>query len=402
MAKQFKGVINLDVRDSVPDWGPYLAEEAPDGSPNVLIVLYDDSGRVAWSPYGGRIEMPTMQRLADDALTYRQWHTTALCSPARSCFLTGRNHHQNGFAQIAEGARGFPGHTGRGLTSGSVNEQRFFNAWPNNVADNLAMIDQLGSPSTYNHYPTGWATAFSTPFRMFKRYTYQGGLCDPLVISVAGGHAGARTRCATSTTTRRTSCRRSSECCGVEVPRRRAGLRADSSAPACRCATASTTRTRPREGGPVLRDVRRRGIGPTGGRRSPSAGRERHRRFEDDRWQLYHADEDRSDRTTSPTGSPRRFESSSQAVVGRGREVRRAAPRRPQHLGARGRPARGDDPAGQHLQVLPGHARRPRSSRRRTPAGARTDPRPGGDRRPRAPRGCSSRRAPGWAAIRSS
>jgi arylsulfatase A-like enzyme len=61
--------------------------------------------------HGGRIEMPTMDRLASEGLTYSQWHTNALCSP-RSCFLTGRNHHQNGFAQIAEGAQGFPGHTG--------------------------------------------------------------------------------------------------------------------------------------------------------------------------------------------------------------------------------------------------------------------------------------------------
>jgi hypothetical protein len=45
--------------------------------------------------------MPTMQRLADNGLTYTQWHTTALYSPTRSCLLTGRNHHQNGSAQIA-------------------------------------------------------------------------------------------------------------------------------------------------------------------------------------------------------------------------------------------------------------------------------------------------------------
>ena len=49
------------------------------------------------------------------------------------------------------------------------------------------MIDQLGSPDTYNHYPTGWAMAFSTPFRMFKRYSYQGGVCDPLVIHWPAG-----------------------------------------------------------------------------------------------------------------------------------------------------------------------------------------------------------------------
>jgi arylsulfatase len=62
----------------------------------VLVVLYDDTGCAAWSPHGGRINMPTLQRLADNGLTYTQWHTTALCSPTRSVFLTGRNHHQNG------------------------------------------------------------------------------------------------------------------------------------------------------------------------------------------------------------------------------------------------------------------------------------------------------------------
>ena len=112
MAKPFNGIINVDIRDSVPDWEAFAPPNAPDGAPNVLIVLYDDTGLAAWSPYGGRINMPTMQRLADNGLTYTQWHTTALCSPTRSCLLTGRNHHQNGFAQIAEGAQGFPGHTG--------------------------------------------------------------------------------------------------------------------------------------------------------------------------------------------------------------------------------------------------------------------------------------------------
>ena len=109
MAKKFGGIINLDIRDSVPDWTPYIAEKAPDGSPNVLIILFDDTGMAAWSPYGGRIAMPTMDRLAANGLTYTQWHTTALCSPTRSSFLTGRTHHQNGFASISEGATGYPG-----------------------------------------------------------------------------------------------------------------------------------------------------------------------------------------------------------------------------------------------------------------------------------------------------
>jgi Sulfatase len=111
MAKPFKGNINLDIRDSTPDWDAFVPDRAPEGAPNMLVVLYDDTGCAAWSSYGGRIEMPTMQRLADNGLTYSQWHTTALCSPTRSVFLTGRNHHQNSFASISESSSGFPGYS---------------------------------------------------------------------------------------------------------------------------------------------------------------------------------------------------------------------------------------------------------------------------------------------------
>ena len=109
----FTGKITLDVRDSIPDWSPYELTTAPDGAPNVLIVLYDDTGLASWSPYGGRISMPTLDRLAAGGLTYTQWHTTALCSPTRSTMLTGRNHHVNRAGVIMEGTNGFPGFAGR-------------------------------------------------------------------------------------------------------------------------------------------------------------------------------------------------------------------------------------------------------------------------------------------------
>lgn len=110
---EFKGKIALDVRDSEPDWSAYTPKSAPEGAPNILFILYDDTGLGAWSPYGGRINMPTMDRLAENGLTYTQWHTTALCSPTRSTILTGRNHHLNGMAAITETADGFPGANGR-------------------------------------------------------------------------------------------------------------------------------------------------------------------------------------------------------------------------------------------------------------------------------------------------
>lgn len=424
LPESFKGKIELDIRNSVPDWGPYTPKRAPEGAPNILFILYDDTGQAAWSPYGGRINMPTLDKLAKDGLTYTQWHTTALCSPTRSTLLTGRNHHLNGFAAISEGATGFPGSnsnipdeaatlanilrdggwstfwvgkehnipetdvssgarkklwptqmgfdrfygflggetnqwypdltednrfidqpympeqgyhlskdladqairmlrdqksanpskpwfmwfnpganhaphhapkeyiakykgkfddgyeayrewvlkrmiergilpkdtqltpinplsdavanpgdvvrpwnslsaeekklfarmaevyagfseytdvqigriidylektgqydntiifyaadngaSGEGSPNGSVNENKFFNGWPDSMEENLKYLDVLGSPATYNHYPTGWAVAFSTPYKMFKRYAeYNGGTADPLVI----------------------------------------------------------------------------------------------------------------------------------------------------------------------------------------------------------------------------
>ena len=79
------------------------------------------------------------------------------------------------------------GASGEGSPNGSVNENKFFNAWPDTIEDNLPLLDKLGGPDGYNHYPTGWAVGFSTPYRMFKRYSYQGGVCDPLVIHWPAG-----------------------------------------------------------------------------------------------------------------------------------------------------------------------------------------------------------------------
>ena len=75
------------------------------------------------------------------------------------------------------------GASGEGGPNGSLNENKFFNGVPDDIETNLAMIDDLGSPKTYNHYPNGWAMAFNTPFKMWKRYEFNGGSCDPCIIS---------------------------------------------------------------------------------------------------------------------------------------------------------------------------------------------------------------------------
>jgi hypothetical protein len=79
------------------------------------------------------------------------------------------------------------GASGEGGPNGSVNENKIANGIPDDLAQNLAMIDELGGPKTYNHYPTGWAMAFNTPFKMWKRYSHNGGTCDPCIVSWPAG-----------------------------------------------------------------------------------------------------------------------------------------------------------------------------------------------------------------------
>ncbi|MES2150252.1 MAG: arylsulfatase [Pseudomonadota bacterium] len=76
------------------------------------------------------------------------------------------------------------GSSGEGSPNGSANENKFFNGYPDSVADNVKFLNQLGGLDTYQHMPTGWAAAFSTPYKMFKRYAqFAGGTEVPMVIS---------------------------------------------------------------------------------------------------------------------------------------------------------------------------------------------------------------------------
>src|SRR5215472_3491355 len=534
----FKGVIKLDVRDSKPDWTPYLPPKAPEGAPNVLFVLFDDTGLAAWSPFGGRINMPTLQKLADNGLSYSQFHTTALCSPSRSTFLTGRNHHLNGMAAITEAASGFPGAncrlppqcatigqilqdagwstfwvgkdhnvaeqdvasgasrkqwplqqgfdryygflggetnqwypdliednrfvdqpyspdegyhlskdladkaigmirdqkasnpsrpwymwfcpganhaphhapqdyidkykgkfddgyeayrewalprmiakgilpegtqltplnplpedvanpgdavrpwnslnadekklfarlaevyagfseytdaqvgriidylekskqlentvilyaadngaSGEGSPNGSVNENKFFNGYPDELSENLKLYDKLGGPDTYEHYPTGWAVAFSTPFQMFKRYSqYAGGTCDPLVISWPKGikaRGEVRHQYHHSTDIVPTIL----DICGLEMPKVYRGIEQyPLSGVSMRYSFASTPTAPTQKKRQYYAMLGTRGLWENGWKavalHAPLTGKGH---FDQDRWQLYNTDKDRSE-----------------------------------------------------------------------------------------------------------
>ncbi|WP_411966054.1 sulfatase-like hydrolase/transferase [Haloferax sp. YSMS24] len=108
--REFHGRIGRTYDESEPWWPEET--RAPEDAPNVLMVVLDDVGFGQLGCYGGLIDTPNIDRLADDGLRYNNFHTTALCSPTRSCLLTGRNHHSNGMAGITEISTGFPGYNG--------------------------------------------------------------------------------------------------------------------------------------------------------------------------------------------------------------------------------------------------------------------------------------------------
>jgi arylsulfatase A-like enzyme len=78
------------------DWSPFVPPKAPEGAASVVYVVLDDVGFSAMESYGGPIATPNIDRIAGDGVRYTQRHTTALCSPTRSCLVTGRNQTRNG------------------------------------------------------------------------------------------------------------------------------------------------------------------------------------------------------------------------------------------------------------------------------------------------------------------
>ncbi len=98
-ARQVKAPARFDVK-------------APNGAPNVVVILIDDMGFGASGSFGGPIEMPTLAKLASNGVSYNRFHTTSLCSPTRVALLTGYNHHSNNAGSIMETATAFPGNNG--------------------------------------------------------------------------------------------------------------------------------------------------------------------------------------------------------------------------------------------------------------------------------------------------
>ncbi len=140
----------IDARNAKPP--PRFDVTAPEGAPNVVIILIDDMGFGTAGTFGGPVPMPTLDRLAQAGLRYNNFHTTALCSPTRVALKSGRNHHTCETGSIMETATAFPGNTGR---------------IPDSVAPVAEMLRLNGySTAAFGkwHETAAWEASISGPF----------------------------------------------------------------------------------------------------------------------------------------------------------------------------------------------------------------------------------------------
>ncbi|WP_340123788.1 arylsulfatase [Methylobacter svalbardensis] len=140
----------LDVRNAKAP--PRFEVKAPNGAPNVLLVLLDDLGFAGTSSFGGPVSTPSFERIANEGVRYNNFHTTAVCSPTRAALKSGRNHHVNNMGAIIETGTAFPGNTGQ---------------IPNNVVPVAEMLRLNGyATAAFGkwHETAAWEASMAGPF----------------------------------------------------------------------------------------------------------------------------------------------------------------------------------------------------------------------------------------------
>ncbi|MGC1481965.1 MAG: sulfatase-like hydrolase/transferase [Chthoniobacterales bacterium] len=146
----FEGKIGKTYQESEPGWQQPVT--APEGAPNVIVILLDDVGFGQTSTFGGLIPTPNLTKLASEGLKYNRFHTTAICGPSRAALLTGRNHHDTGNGFLMEWATGFPNYSTQ-------------------LAEDTATIGEILKENGYatwwfgkNHNTPDWETTVAGPF----------------------------------------------------------------------------------------------------------------------------------------------------------------------------------------------------------------------------------------------
>jgi arylsulfatase len=157
-AQPYQGTVGRTLAES-KEWWPEPVK-APGGSPNVVWILIDDVGFGAAGTFGGLIQTPTFDWLANNGLRYTNFHTCAICAPTRSALLTGRNSasvHESGFSHVAMSA-GFPGWDGRmPATGGTIAEILRDNGYNTFAVGKYGLTpdEEATDAGPFDHWPTG-------------------------------------------------------------------------------------------------------------------------------------------------------------------------------------------------------------------------------------------------------
>jgi arylsulfatase A-like enzyme len=147
-----------------------------DGAPNILIILMDDVGPATPSTYGGEINTPTLDRVANMGVSFNRFHSTAMCSPTRAALLTGRNHTFVGNGQIAALANDFDGFTGiipkSSATVAEVLKNYGYNTgawgkWHNTPEE------QITSMGPFEYWPAGYGFEYFYGFMAGEASQYE-------------------------------------------------------------------------------------------------------------------------------------------------------------------------------------------------------------------------------------
>jgi arylsulfatase A-like enzyme len=130
----------------------------PAGSPNILVLLFDDVGFSDFGCYGSTIRTPNIDALAARGLRYTGFHTTAMCSTTRAALLTGRNHHAVGVGCLANFDSGHPGYRGKiSREAGTLAEMLRPHGYRNYMFGKLHVtpLTQSGPAGPYDGWPLG-------------------------------------------------------------------------------------------------------------------------------------------------------------------------------------------------------------------------------------------------------
>src|SRR5437764_4045399 len=155
----FSGVADETLGGSQPGWEQIGHVKPPPGAPNVLVVLIDDAGFGNPSTFGGPIDTPNYDRMAEQGLRYNRFHVTAMCSPTRAALLTGRNHHAVGMGGIPEFSGGFPGYSAM-LPRDAAPFPKVLKEHGYSTAaigkGHLAPEKEQGPAGPFDHWPNAW------------------------------------------------------------------------------------------------------------------------------------------------------------------------------------------------------------------------------------------------------